>query len=137
MGKYRRYVLASIVGLTIQKKLHAQDPFATLERNYNFRASGLIEELNGTKDTLILKSDKKMSYVYSINEDYKREVDTYAGTEYYEVPLTNLSKGKHVFVVSISPLKIVFVVRVHKNLNDLSVLESEPKIITAMKNEKK
>lgn len=137
MGKYRRYVMASIVGLTIQKKIHAQDPFATLEKNYNFRASGLIEELNETKDTLILKSDKKMSYVYSINEEYKREVDTYAGTDYYEVPLTNLSKGKHVFVVSISPLKIVFVVRVNKDINNLSTIETEPKVITAMKNEEK
>ena len=137
MGKYRRYVLASIVGLTIQKKLHAQDPFATLEKNYNFRASGLIEELNETKDTLILKSDKKMSYVYSINEEYKREIDTYAGTDYFTVPLNNLSKGKHVFVVSISPLKIVFVVKIHKDVNDLMSLETEPKVTTAMKNEKK
>lgn len=135
MGKYRRYVLASIVGLTIQKKLHAQQDFALLEKNYNFRASGLIQELNATKDTLILKSDQKMSYVYAINEEYQREIDTYAGTEYYEVPLTNLSKGKHVFVVSLSPLKIVFVVRVLKDHPD--ILPIETKVLTALKNEKK
>jgi len=137
MGKYRRYVMASIVGLTIQKKIHAQDPFATLEKNYNFRASGLIEELNETKDTLILKSDKKMSYVYSINEEYKREIDTYAGTDYFRVPLNGLSKGKHVFVVSVSPLKIVFVVKVHKDVSNLLPLATEPKVITAMKDEEK
>lgn len=137
MGKYRRYVMASIVGLTIQKKLHAQDAFATLEKNVNFRASGLIEELNETKDTLILKSDKKMTYVYAINQEYKREIDTYAGTDYYRVPLTNLSKGKHVFVVSISPLKIVFVVRIHKGQSDLLPLETETKVVTALKNEEK
>jgi len=137
MGKYRRYVMASIVGLTIQKKLHAQDAFATLEKNFNFRASGLIEELNETKDTLILKSDKKMSYVYSINKDYKREIDIYAGTDYYRVPLTNLSKGKHVFVVSVSPLKIVFVVRIHKDQPVILPLESEAKVVTALKNEEK
>lgn len=135
MGKYRRYVMASIVGLTIQKKLHAQEDFALLEKNYNFRANGLIQELNATKDTLILKSVQPMSYVYAINKEYKREIDTYAGSKYYEVPLTNLSKGKHVFVVSISPLKIVFVVRVLKDhpLN----LPIESKTLTALKNEKR
>lgn len=127
--------MASIVGLTIQKKLHAQQDFALLEKNYNFRASGLIQELNATKDTLILKSDQKMSYVYAINEEYQREIDTYAGTEYYEVPLTNLSKGKHVFVVSLTPLKIVFVVRVLKDHPD--ILPIETKVLTALKNEKK
>jgi hypothetical protein len=132
MGKYRRYVMASIVGLTLQKKLHAQDAFATLEKNFNFRASGLTEELNATKDTLILKSEKAMGYVYSINQEYKREIDTYAGTTYYKVPLTNLSKGKHVFVVTLSPLKIVFVVRV---LKDHSKLPVETEALIALKNE--
>lgn len=131
MGKYRRYVIASIVGLTFQKKLLAQDNIVTLEKNLNFRASGLIEELNATKDTLILKSEKTMGYVYSINEEYKREIDTYAGTNLYKVPLTNLSKGKHVFVVSISPLKIVFVVRI---LKDPSALPVESDALTALKN---
>lgn len=132
MGKYRRYVMASIVGLTFQKKLHAQDAFATLEKNFNFRASGLTEELNVTNDTLILKSEKAMGYVYSINQEYKREIDTYAGTTYYKVPLTNLSKGKHVFVVTLSPLKIVFVVRVLKDHPNLPV---ETESLTALKNE--
>lgn len=126
--------MASIVGLTIQKKLHAQEDFALLEKNYNFRANGLIQELNASKDTLILTSEKPMSYVYAINQEYKREIDTYAGTKYYEVPLTNLSKGKHVFVVSISPLKIVFVVRV---LKDPDILPVETSVLTALKNEEK
>ncbi|HKK11685.1 MAG TPA: hypothetical protein VJ945_02565 [Flavobacteriaceae bacterium] len=132
MGKYRRYVMASIVGLTIQKKLHAQDAFASLEKNFNVRASGLVEELNASKDTLILKSDKKMTYVYSINGEYKREIDTYAGTNYFKVPLTNLSKGKHVFVVSVSPLKIVFVVRILKDHSDLPI---ETEVVSATKQE--
>lgn len=135
MGKYRKYVIASIVGLCIQKSLHAQGTFATLEKNVNFRANGLIEELNVTKDTLILRSEKKMSYVYAINQEYKREVDTYAGTDYFKVPLTNLSKGKHVFVVSISPLKIVFVVRILKDNEDNLPVESEA--LTVLKNEEK
>lgn len=133
MGKYRRYVMASIVGLTIQKKIHAQDAFASLEKNVNFRASGLVQELNATKDTLILKSDKTMGYVYAINQEYQREVDAYAGTNEYKVPLTNLSKGKHVFVVSISPLKIVFVVRVLKD----HILPLEAQSLTVLKQEEK
>jgi len=135
MGKYRRLVMASIVGLTFQKKLQAQDAFASLEKNYNFRANGLIEELNVTKDTLILKSDKKMTYVYSINKEYRREIDTYAGDTYFKVPLTNLSKGKHVFVVSVSPLKIVFVVHILKDNMDTLPVETEA--LTAAKNEDK
>jgi hypothetical protein len=135
MGKYRRYVMASIVGLTIQKKIQAQDAFASLEKNYNVNASGLVQELNATKDTLILKSDKNMSYVYAINREYKREIDTYVGDTFYKVPLTNLSKGKHLFVVSISPLKIVFVVRILKDQSDILSIESE--VLTASKNDKK
>lgn len=135
MGKYRRFVMASIVGLTFQKTLQAQDAFATLEKNYNFRANGLIEELNVTNDTLILKSDKKMGYVYSINSEYRREIDTYAGDTYFRVPLNHLSKGKHVFVVSVSPLKIVFVIRVHKD--GLDTLPVEAEALTAAKNEEK
>ncbi|RIA10409.1 hypothetical protein OE09_2273 [Flavobacteriaceae bacterium MAR_2010_72] len=134
MGKYRRLVMASIVGLTFQKKLNAQDAYASLEKNYNVRAHDLIHELNATKDTLILKSDKKIHYVYSINREYKREIDTYAGSYYHKVPLANLSKGKHVFVVSLSPLKIVFVVKVLKDHTEL--LQAETKIV-ALKNEEK
>ena len=133
MGKYRRLVMASIVGLTFQKKIQAQDAFATLEKNYNFRANGLIEELNVTNDTLILKSDKKMGYVYSINREYRREIDTYAGDTYFKVPLTDLSDGKHVFVVSVSPLKIVFVIHINKDY--LNTIPVEAEVLTAAKNE--
>lgn len=133
MGKYRRLVMASIVGLTFQKKIQAQDAFATLEKNYNFRANGLIEELNVTNDTLILKSDKKMGYVYSINREYRREIDTYAGDTYFKVPLTDLSDGKHVFVVSVSPLKIVFVIHINKDYVNTIPVEAE--VLTAAKNE--
>ena len=114
MGKYRRFVMASLVGLTMQKLL-AQDNFAKIERNVNFRANGLVHKLNASKDTLILKSDKKIRYVYSINKNYKREIDLYAGANEYEVPLNKLSKGKHVFVVVQSPLRIIFVIKVLKD----------------------
>lgn len=132
MGKYRRLFIASIVGLTFQK-LHAQDDFAILEKNVNVRASGLIHKLNKTKDTLLLSSDKKINKVYSINMDYVREVDTYINKKTFKVPLNNLSKGKHVFVVVQSPMRIVFVVKI---LKDGSMVFPVNEIkLTALKNE--
>ena len=92
--------------------LFAQDNFATIEKNVHFSARGLFHDLNKTKDTLLLKSDTKLNYVYSINSDHHREVDKYLDTKQYKVALNNLSKGKHVFVVRQSPVLIVFVVRV-------------------------
>lgn len=111
MGKYRRFVIASFIGLAAQKN-YGQKDFALLEKNNNYRANGLYHELNKTKDTLILKGDKKITYVYSINNEYKREIDTYAGTNEFKVSLKHLSKGKHMFVVDQSPLKIIFVIKI-------------------------
>ncbi|HLT52988.1 MAG TPA: hypothetical protein VKZ97_03835 [Flavobacteriaceae bacterium] len=88
--------------------------YATLEKNTNLYASSLIHELNSTKDTLYLKSNRKLTYIYSINEQYKREVDLYAGKQSYKIPLNTLSLGKHVFVVSETPRRIVFVVRINE-----------------------
>lgn len=95
--------------------LFAQDSFATIKKNVNIEASGLYHDLNKTKDTLLLKSDKKINYVYSINKEYRREVDDYVNAKYYKVPLKNLSKGKHLFVVQQSPVIIVFVIRILKD----------------------
>jgi len=111
MGKYRRLFMASIVGLTFQK-LQAQEQYAILEKNVNIRAKGLVHQLNKTKDTLILSSDKKINKVYSISETNVREINTYINKNTFKVPLNKLSKGKHVFVVVQSPLRIVFVVKV-------------------------
>ncbi|MEZ4802191.1 MAG: hypothetical protein R2797_05410 [Gelidibacter sp.] len=111
MGKYRRLVLASVIGLTFQK-LQAQKEFALLEKNHNVRAKDLSHELNASKDTLILNSPKIIDYVYAINRDYKREIDFYNNTNSLKIPLNQLSKGKHVFVVGSSRMQIVFVVRV-------------------------
>ncbi|MCK7590064.1 hypothetical protein M0G43_05735 [Subsaxibacter sp. CAU 1640] len=111
MGKYRRLFLASIVGLTIHK-LQAQKPFATIEKNYNVRAKDLFHELNSSKDTLLLQSTKPIDYVYAINSDYKREIDFYNNTNSLKIPLNQLSKGKHVFVVGHQKMQIIFVVRI-------------------------
>jgi len=103
----------------------AQDSFATIEKNVNVDAKHLIHDLNKTKDTLLLKSDKKINYFYSINKDYKREVNYYVDTYEYKLPLVNLSKGRHVFVVGQSPLKIVFVVRILKEIPPTILADSK------------
>jgi hypothetical protein len=92
----------------------SQDYYATLEPNVNVDARGLIHELNSSNDTLILKSDTKISYVYSINKDHERELNLALNSNTGEIPLTDLSKGKHLVVVGKSPKKIVFVLRVHR-----------------------
>lgn len=124
MGKYSRFVMASVVGLTFQK-LHAQKHFAIIEKNYNVRAKDLSHDLNATKDTLILQSPKTIDYVYAINTDYKREIDFYNNTNSLKIPLNQLSKGKHVFVVGNQRMQIIFVVRVQKDSGRLALVSKE------------
>lgn len=83
---------------------------AKIVKNTNLSARTLLHELNATKDTLLLQSPSKISHIYSINDEFKREIDTYPFTYNYKLPLQNLSKGKHVLVVSQSPKKIIFVI---------------------------
>lgn len=83
---------------------------AKIEKNTSLKANTLLHELNSTKDTLLLQSPTKISHIYSINTAYKREIDMYIDANNYKIPLQNLSKGKHVLVVSQSSKKIVFVI---------------------------
>ncbi len=91
---------------------NAQDNFALIEKNANIQANGLFHDLNKTRDTLLLRSNKKINYVYSINKSVKREVSYTVNSKSFKVPLKGLSKGKHVFVAVLSPLRIVFVIRI-------------------------
>ncbi len=113
--------MASVIGLTFQK-LQAQKHFATIEKNYNVRAKDLSHELNATKDTLILQSPKIIDYVYAINTNYKREIDFYNNTNALKIPLHQLSKGKHAFVVGNQRMQIIFVVRVQKDNGKLALV---------------
>lgn len=124
MGQYSRFFMASVIGLTFQK-LQAQKEFAILEKNHNVRAKDLTQELNATKDTLLLNSSKTIDYVYAINSEYKREIDFYNNTNSLKIPLNQLSKGKHVFVVCNAKMKIVFVVRVQKDHTALAMVSKE------------
>lgn len=105
--------------------IFAQTSYAKIEKNYNTSASSLIHELNATKDTLLLKSSNKITQVYSINSKYKREIDVYLDTNFYQLPLNNLTNGKHLLVVGESPKKIVFVIRIFDNESKVDVKESK------------
>jgi hypothetical protein len=118
------YTAILVVSFTsVINPLFAQSFQAQIEKNYNVRASSLSHELNTTKDTLHLKSERKITHVYSINSEYKREIDVYLDTTTYKLPLTNLSKGKHLLVVGESPKKIVFVIRIMESSDTALSLE--------------
>ncbi|WP_179020514.1 hypothetical protein [Winogradskyella forsetii] len=113
-------ILLFLLGFTLQ----AQDqPFAKLEKNRNVQAKGLIHQLNTTKDTLILKSDKIINSLYTINKTYTRELDFEIDSTAYKLPLNKLTKGKHVVVARQSPMQIVFVVVI---LKDMPEKDTEP-----------
>jgi hypothetical protein len=113
----KKYLFGLVIVCTnsLFQNVNAQQDFASIEKNINVQAKSLFHDLNKTKDTLLLKSDKKINYAYTINKDYKREVDYYIDATSFKIPLNELSKGKHLFVVVQSPLRIVFVVRILKD----------------------
>lgn len=120
----RIFTLLLFVSLSVViNDVLAQTSFAKIEKNYNVSAKSLSHELNLTKDTLLLKSERIITHVYSINSDYKREIDVYLDTNTYKLPLTNLSKGKHLLVVGESPKKIVFVIRIMESSDTALSLE--------------
>ena len=123
----KKYLLVfSIAFLNpLLQNLLAQEGFATIEKNINIDARGLYHNLNKTKDTLILKSDTKINYVYSINENQEREIDNYVDSKTHKLPLHNLSKGKHVFVVRQSPVLIIFVIRIFGDSPTLASIDEE------------
>lgn len=111
-----RICLIVILIFLLSFTLNAQEHYAKLDKNRNIQAKGLIHKLNKTRDTLILQSDKKINYLYSINKDYSRDFDVYVDTTHYKLPLNKLPKGKHVLVAVQSPKRIVFVVRIFKEI---------------------
>ena len=111
-----RICLVIILSILLSYTLQAQEPYAKLEKDRNIQAKGLIHELNKTRDTLILKSDKIINSLYTINKDYGRELDFEIDTTAYKLPLNKLSVGKHVFVVIQSPMRIIFVVKIIEDI---------------------
>ena len=105
--------------------------YASLEKNTNHYAKDLYHNLNKTKDTLILKSDKPLRYIYSINQEYNREIDTYAGKNDFNIPLDSLTLGKHVFVVTQSSKRIIFVVHIYGRNQKMASVKTEQDITVA------
>ncbi|WP_111684328.1 hypothetical protein [Winogradskyella tangerina] len=110
-----RIFLIVILIFLLSFTLKAQERIK-LEKNRNIQAKNLIHKLNETKDTLILQSDQKINYLYSINKDYGRDFEINVDTTYFEFPLNKLAIGKHVLVAVQSPKRIVFVVKVFEEI---------------------
>ena len=106
-------ILLTISISIFSNSIFSQNAFAKIEKNRNKNASTLFHDLNTSKDTLLLKSDSEIVHVYSINSVYKRELDVYLSETDLQIPLTKLSRGKHVMVVEQSPKKIIFVIYVY------------------------
>mgnify|MGYP000944109551 CR=1 FL=1 len=94
-------------------QLFAQHDFAKIEKNINVLASGLYHDLNATKDTLVLKSNTKISNIFTIHNKMKYNINRSVYASDYKVALRDLDLGKHIFVVNQDSLKIVFVVRIY------------------------
>ena len=87
---------------------------AKLIKNRNIQASGLYHDFNKTKDSLVLKSDKKINYLYTANHNDDAKLSVLIDSNSYKLPLHKLKKGRNVLVAIQSPLKIVFVVEVEE-----------------------
>ncbi|ARV10411.1 hypothetical protein BTO05_12455 [Winogradskyella sp. PC-19] len=111
MKIFPRFIFAILL-LGFAHVSFSQSGKAVLHKNNNVQASGLIHKLNASKDAIILKSDKKINYVYTANNtDFEDVMFRIDGTS-YELPLYKLNKGRNVIVAIQSPLRIVFVVNI-------------------------
>ena len=108
--------LTFIIGWLGCQPLFSQDRKVTLRKNLNIQAKNLHHSLNPTQDTLLLSStSSKINYVYTINRQYKREVNTFIDDTDCKLALNKLSTGKHVVVVGQNGLKIVFVIEIEED----------------------
>lgn len=110
--KHFPHFIIAILFAGITHVSFSQTQLATIHKNRNITASGFYHDLNKTKDTLILKSDKKISYLYTANNSKDKEVNVRVDSNSYKLPINKLSKGRNVLVAIQSPLRIVFVVDV-------------------------
>ncbi|MDO1501243.1 hypothetical protein Q2T40_13995 [Winogradskyella maritima] len=102
--------------------INAQSEFASIRKNKNFRASELFHDLNKTKDTLVLRSSKKINYAYAIDtENNSQKTEFYIDSNSFKIPLNQFGKGKHVFVAVQPPKQIVFVVNVLQESSEMKL----------------
>lgn len=127
-------VLLLFTSMTVLSQ--AQRDFAKLEKNTNERAKGLIHNLNATKDTLVLSSNRLISKVYSVGTNQKREVDQTYNLYDVKIPLTGLSRGKHIFVTVQGKSRIVFVVKIFGEDTHMLIASNEKKPTVLKKKDK-
>ena len=85
----------------------AQEDFASLRKNVNYRAKMLHHELNASKDTLILRSPNRMYRLYSVG-DCKSKIDEKIDDFEYRFPLRQLKIGRYLMVTQFNGVKVVF-----------------------------
>ena len=110
---HRTLVLLFILPVFCSIHSYGQDKLFTLEKNRNVLANDLVHTLNRTKDSLLLRSNQKIHYIYSINRENEKEINQFVDAHEALIPLNDLSSGKHVIAVSLEQKKILFVVWVH------------------------
>ena len=114
--------LIAVIFITVfTNHLQSQSISARIEKNRNIRAKDLIHDLNKTKDTLVLRSEKVINALYTSNnnaEDFHISINE----KEFKLPLNKLEKGKNVLVAVQSPLRIIFVVHIPEDnlLNKVS-----------------
>ncbi|MBT8325036.1 MAG: hypothetical protein HKN99_04315 [Winogradskyella sp.] len=106
---YKSITLIAIVLFVNQ--LSAQNVVATIKKNKNVLAKHLFHDLNKTKDSLVLRSDKLINALYSTNNDGS-DFHRIINKNEFTLALNQLSKGKNVLVAVQSPLRIVFVIEI-------------------------
>ena len=119
-----KYLLIFFMFLSVATS--AQTKLITLEKNTNVLAKDLVHTLNKTKDSLLLRSNQKIHYIYSINSRNQKEIDQFVEAYEAMIPLTNLSSGKHVIAVSLLQRKILFVVWIHDPSETYKVRKPRP-----------
>lgn len=115
MKNFTLTLITLLITLTFSNAFSQVD-YARIDKNKNIQAEGFFHDLNKTKDTLVLKSDQKINYLYSIDKSQRRDLNLLINSKTYKLPLNKLGKGKHVFVAIQSPLRIVFVVHMLKEI---------------------
>lgn len=115
MKNFPRFFVVIFITASISFS-YSQTNYAKINKNKNVQAAGLFHDLNKTKDTLILKSNKKINYLYTANNKGKKGINTRIDNKEYKLPLNRLQKGRNVFVAIQSPLRIVFVVNILKEI---------------------
>ena len=108
------HTIIAILCLGFANISFAQKGKAKIYKNKNVQASGLYHDFNKSKDTLVLRSNKKINYLYTANNSDKKDINLRVDSNSYKLPLNELKKGRNVLVAVQSPLKIVFVVEVER-----------------------